>query len=86
MTGAILETHVVAEVLKGSWHNGRTPNLYFSRDRDGNEIDLLIKRDNRLYTAEIWKTATPNRGAPFRGSGQAWARHRRGPRAVPQRV
>jgi hypothetical protein len=68
MSGAILETYVVAEVLKGYWHNGRTPNLYFYRDRDGNEIDLLIEQDNRLYPAEIKKTATPSRGAA-RGFG-----------------
>jgi hypothetical protein len=68
MSGAILETHVVAEVLKGYWHNGRTPNLYFYRDRDGNEIDLLIEQDNRLYPAEIKKSATPSRSAT-RGFG-----------------
>lgn len=68
MSGAILETHVVAEILKGYWHKGHTPTLYFYRDRDGNEIDLLIEQDNRLYPAEIKKTATPSRSAT-RGFG-----------------
>lgn len=68
MSGAILETYVLAEVLKSYWHNGRTPNLHFYRDRDGNEIDLLIEQDNRLHPVEIKKTATPSQRAT-RGFG-----------------
>lgn len=63
MNGAILETFVVGEILKGYWHNGRAVNLHFYRDRDGNEIDLILEQDNRLYPIEIKKTATPSRTA-----------------------
>ena len=63
MSGAILETHVVAEILKGYWHNGHTANLFFYRDRDMQEIDLLIEQDNTLHPVEIKKTATPTRVA-----------------------
>lgn len=63
MSGAILETHALAEVLKGYWHNGRTATLYFYRDRDMKEVDLLIEQDDRLYPVEIKKTATPSRAA-----------------------
>ncbi len=63
MSGAILETFVVGEILKGYWHNGRAVNLHFYRDRDGNEIDLILEQDNRLYPIEIKKTATPSRSA-----------------------
>ena len=61
MSGAILETHVIAEILKGYWHNGRTATSI--RDRDTKEIDLLIAEDDRLYPVEIKKTATPSRNA-----------------------
>jgi len=63
MSGAILETYVVAEILKGYWHNGRAAALWFYRDRDMKEIDLLIEQDNTLYPVEIKKTATPTRTA-----------------------
>lgn len=63
LSGAILETWVLAEVLKGYWHNGRTPSLWFYRDRDLREIDLLIEQDGTLYPIEIKKTATPTRNA-----------------------
>jgi predicted AAA+ superfamily ATPase len=58
MAGAIFETFVVGEIIK-SWTNtnGVTPgmNLYYLRDKDGNEIDLLIKRNGVLYPIEIKK-------------------------------
>jgi predicted AAA+ superfamily ATPase len=63
MSGAILETFVVGELIKSYWHNGRSVNLFFYRDRDGKEIDLLIEQDNKLYPIEIKKTATPSRTA-----------------------
>lgn len=61
MSGAILETWVVAEILKSWWHNGKRPSLYFYRDRDKKEIDLLIDQDNKLYPMEIKKTASPRK-------------------------
>lgn len=63
MSGAILETWVVAEILKSYWHNGLTPYLYFYRDRDQKEIDLIIESDNTLYPIEIKKTASPSQNA-----------------------
>jgi len=63
MSGALLETFVLGEILKSYWHNGRAVNLHFYRDRDGNEVDLLIEQDDRLYPIEIKKTATPSRTA-----------------------
>lgn len=63
MSGALLETYVLGEILKSYWHQGRSVNLSFYRDRDGREIDLLIDQDDRLYPIEIKKTATPSRTA-----------------------
>ncbi|MDR1193271.1 MAG: ATP-binding protein [Peptococcaceae bacterium] len=58
MAGAMFETFVIGEILK-SWANanGVTPNMsfYFFRDKDGNEIDLLIKRNGVLYPIEMKK-------------------------------
>jgi uncharacterized protein len=60
MSGAILETHVIAEILKSWWNRVQFPNLYYYRDKDGREIDLLISKDNRLYPVEIKKAAKIN--------------------------
>ena len=59
MSGAIFETYVVSEIIKSFINAGRDiENLYFYRDRDGREIDLLIDEDNTLYPVEIKKGAT----------------------------
>ncbi|MCL1912888.1 MAG: ATP-binding protein [Eubacteriaceae bacterium] len=58
MAGAMFETFVIGEIVK-SWVNkdGVTPSMYFYffRDKDGNEIDLLIKRGGVLYPIEVKK-------------------------------
>ena len=58
MSGALFETFVIGEIIK-SWTNreGVTPNMnfFFFRDKDGNEIDLLIKRGDTLYPIEMKK-------------------------------
>jgi uncharacterized protein len=61
MSGAILETWIVTEILKSYWHNGQRAPLYFYRDKDKKEIDLLIVRDNTIYPLEIKKTAVPRK-------------------------
>lgn len=60
MSGAMLETWVVAEILKSYWHNGKEAPLYFYRDTEQKEIDLLIESDDVIYPIEIKKTATPS--------------------------
>lgn len=60
MAGAFFETYVVSEILKSFANNGEEPPLYFYRDKDKFEIDLLIEENNTLYPVEIKKTASPN--------------------------
>ncbi len=63
LSGAIFETWVVSEILKSYWHNGKEAPLYFYRDTDGREIDLLVESGDTLYPIEIKRTATPTRHA-----------------------
>ncbi|MEB4589859.1 ATP-binding protein [Candidatus Thiothrix sp. Deng01] len=63
MSDAILETWLLVEILKNWWHNGQTPAVYFYRDKEQREIDLLIERDNTLYPVEFKKTASPTLSA-----------------------
>lgn len=59
MSGAILETWAVAEILKSYWHQGLEAPLYFYRDTEQREIDLLIEANGSLFPVEIKKTASP---------------------------
>ena len=62
MAGAFFETLVVGEVLKSFYNAGiLEPPLYYYRDKDGKEIDLLIEQDGKLHPVEIKKTANPSR-------------------------
>ncbi|MBR5096308.1 MAG: ATP-binding protein, partial [Treponema sp.] len=59
MAGAFFETYVVSEIIKSFSNNGEDASIYFYRDKDKVEIDLLVEQDNTLYPVEIKKTATP---------------------------
>lgn len=58
--GAFFETFVVSEILKSYYHTAENPPVYFFRDEKGNEIDLLIQKDQKFYPIEIKKHATPS--------------------------
>jgi predicted AAA+ superfamily ATPase len=60
MSGPMLETWAVCEILKSYWHNGKEAPLYFYRDTEQREIDLLIEADDVIYPIEIKKTASPS--------------------------
>ncbi len=61
MRGAIFETYVVGEILKSWWHRALEPPLYFYRDRDGREIDLLFDYDGNLWPVEVKHASTVRR-------------------------
>ena len=61
MSGAILETWIISELLKGFLHHGRRPPFYYYRDKDQKEIDLLIIQDGKIYPLECKKTASPTK-------------------------
>lgn len=63
MSGPIFETYVFTEILKSYWHNGLEAPLYYYRDKDQKEIDLLISQNNILYPIEIKKTGSPTKDA-----------------------
>jgi len=61
MSGAILETWIMSEILKSWWHNGLKAPFYFYRDKDRKEIDLLIVQDGTVYPLEFKKSASPGK-------------------------
>lgn len=61
MNGALLENFAVSEIMKSYQNVGREPYLYFYRDRDAKEIDVIMEGDGKLCPLEIKKTATPDK-------------------------
>lgn len=51
--GALFETWVISEILKKRYNAGQSANLYFWRDRTGNEIDVLVDQGEDLIPVEI---------------------------------
>jgi hypothetical protein len=66
MSGPMLETWVISEIIKSYLHHGRIPRVYFYRDKDKREVDLLIEENGTLYPIEIKKTASIQ-NAGFKG-------------------
>lgn len=62
MAGAFFETFVVSEVLKSFYNSGiLEPTIYYYRDKDAKEIDLIIEQNGTLHPIEIKKTANPGK-------------------------
>ena len=62
MAGAFFENYVISEILKSYYNKGvLEPPLYFYRDKNMNEIDLLIEANGMLYPLEIKKHADPQK-------------------------
>ncbi len=62
MAGAFFESFVISEIIKSYYNKGiLEPPLYFYRDKDMNEIDLLIEEGGTLYPLEMKKHADPQK-------------------------
>jgi predicted AAA+ superfamily ATPase len=57
LRGALFENLIILEVLIARFNNGQRSNLFYWRDRTGNEIDVLIDQSSQVIPIEI-KTAT----------------------------
>ena len=58
MRGALFENFIVTEALKRRYNQGKESNLYFYRDSNQNEVDLLLKKHSGLYGIEIKSAMT----------------------------
>ena len=60
--GNIFETFVVSEIIKSYLNAGIiNPPIYFYRDKDKKEIDLIIEEAEKIYPIEIKMSASPNK-------------------------
>lgn len=60
LNGEFVETYAVSEIIKSYIHNGKTPNIYYCRTLNQEEIDVVIEQNDKVYPIEIKQTATPN--------------------------
>jgi predicted AAA+ superfamily ATPase len=58
LMGSLFENLIVIEILKGRYNRGLAENLYFFRDSNGNEVDLICKTAQGLVGVEIKSAAT----------------------------
>jgi len=60
LLGNLFENMVVVEALKARYNQGKDSNLYFYRDSNQNEVDLIFKKENELFPVEIKSAMTWN--------------------------
>ncbi len=59
--GAFFETFIIAEIIKSYFNAGiLEPPIYFYRDKEQHEIDLIIAENGKLHPLEIKKHADPS--------------------------
>jgi len=80
INGHILENYVVSELLKSYHYNAKECLLWYYRDSNSNEIDMVIESDGMLHPLEIKRSVNPgnelisafdllNRASVPRGNG-----------------
>ena len=56
INGAILENYVVSEIIKTYSNSAQDCLLHYYRDKNSNEIDLIMESDGQLHPIEIKKS------------------------------
>lgn len=62
-SGAFFESYVFSEIYKSYINAGKEPPIYYYRDKDKKEIDLIIYQNGTIYPIEIKKSASPGKSA-----------------------
>lgn len=63
MAGAFFESYVYAELCKSYLNAGKEPPVFYYRDKEQREIDLLLYENGTLYPIEVKKAALPGKSA-----------------------
>ncbi len=61
LRGNLFETFIISELLKSRLNLGERPNLFFWRDSNGNEVDVIVEKGIQLQPIEIKSGRTINR-------------------------
>ena len=60
LRGGLFENLVISELIKSRYNKGLEPNIYFYRDSNHREVDVLFKSGNNLIPIEIKSSKTFN--------------------------
>ena len=60
-SGHYLESYIISEIIKSYNSIGIEPKISYYRDKEKNEIDLIIEKNNKIYPFEIKKTENPKK-------------------------
>ncbi len=58
--GSLFENFVIMEAMKDRLNAGESAEMYFYRDSEGNEVDLLLPTGGKMHAIEIKAGATVN--------------------------
>ncbi|MBI1184082.1 DUF4143 domain-containing protein [bacterium] len=53
LIGAVFENFIISETLKYKWNRGDFDPIYYWRENNGKEIDLVLEHNNETYAIEI---------------------------------
>lgn len=59
INGAILENYTVSEIVKTFHNDAKECIFHYYRDKESNEVDLVIESDGELHPMEIKKSVNP---------------------------
>lgn len=60
-SGSFLETYVITELIKSHRNCGGQVDFSFYRDRQGREVDLVVKKGQEVTLIEVKRTASPDK-------------------------
>ena len=58
MRGAIFENYIIMEVIKHRYNRGLLNGVYFYRDSNQNEVDILLKEEGEITAIEVKSSMT----------------------------
>lgn len=59
--GRFFESYIVSEIIKGYGNKGKKLDITHLRNKETEEIDLIIRKNNTIYPIEIKMTSTPKK-------------------------
>ena len=60
MRGALFENLIVMEVIKHRYNQGKDGGVFFYRDSNQNEVDILLKQEGEIIALEVKSSMTYN--------------------------
>ncbi|WP_255376033.1 ATP-binding protein [Cloacibacillus sp. An23] len=63
MSGVFFESYVFSEIYKSYLNAGKEPPVYYYRDKDQKEIDILLYQNGTIFPIEIKKAASPGKSS-----------------------